>query len=54
VAVDVLVAGAADNEGLAAAGGHPLDPLGLLFPPFRVEVFQRLNVMHFDLFPRAA
>lgn len=52
--VDVLVAGTADDKGLAAAGGHPQDPLRLWFPPVGVEIFQRPDVMHFDLVSRSA
>lgn len=52
--MDVLVADAADDEGLAAAGGHPPDPFGLVFPPLGVEVFEGTNMMHLDLVPRSA
>jgi hypothetical protein len=52
--VNVLVADAADDEGLAAARGHPRGPFRLVLPPFWVEVFECPDVMHLDLFPRAA
>ena len=45
------MANAAEDQGLAAAGGHPRDPFGWVFPPFGVEVFEGPNVMHLDLFP---
>jgi hypothetical protein len=48
------MAGAADDEGLAAARGHPHDPLRWFFPPFQVQVFECANVMHLDLCSGAA
>ena len=48
------MAGAADDEGFAAARGHPHGPFGLLFPPFGVEVFECPDVVHLDLDPGAA
>src|SRR5262249_54010280 len=38
--VDVLVAPLADDQGLAVARGHRLDPLGSFGPPFGPEVGQ--------------
>jgi hypothetical protein len=38
--MDVLVADTADDEGLAAACGHPRDPFGLVFLPLGAEVFE--------------
>ena len=52
--MDALVAGAADDEGLAAACGHPRGPFRLLLPPFGVEVFECPDVVHLDLIPRVA
>ena len=49
--VDALVACAADDEGLAAAGSHPRDPFRLLFSPLGAEVFECPNVVHLDLRP---
>jgi hypothetical protein len=52
--VDVLVAGAADDEGLAAACSHPRDPFGLVFLPLGVEVFEGTDMVHLDLVLRSA
>ncbi len=52
--MDVLVAGAADDKGLAVAGGHPRDPFGLVFPSPGVEVFEGTDMVHLDLVPRSA
>src|SRR5262249_52236151 len=49
--MDVLVADAADDKGLAAASGHSRDPFGLVFFPLGVEVFEGTYVMHLDLVP---
>ena len=49
--MDVLVADAADDKGLAAASGHPRDPFGLVFLPLGVEVFAGTYVVHLDLVP---
>ncbi len=51
--MDVLMAGAADDQGLAAACCHLLDPCGLLGPPLASEILEMPDVMHFDLLPRA-
>ena len=52
--MDVLMADAADDKGLAAAGGHPRDPFGLVFPPPGVEVFEGTDMVHLGLVPRSA
>jgi len=48
VVVDALVAGAADDQGLAAARGHLLDPGGPGGPSLGVQVLQMPNVVHLD------
>jgi hypothetical protein len=50
--MDVLVAGAADDKGLAVAGCHPRGPFGLVFLPLGVEVFEGPDVVHLGLVPR--
>ena len=52
--MDVFVADAADDKGLAAACSHPRGPFGLVFPPLGVEAFEGTNVVHLDLVPRSA
>ena len=47
--MDVLVTCAADDQGLAAAGCHPRDPVRWVFVPFGIEVLEGVNVMHLDL-----
>jgi hypothetical protein len=48
--MDILVACAADDQGLAAARCHPRDPFGWVFASFGIEVLQGANVVHFHLF----
>ena len=43
--MDVLVAGAADDEGLAVACCHPCDPFGLVRPSPGVEVFEGTDMV---------
>ena len=52
--VDVLVAGAADDQGFAVARGHPLGPFGPLGPTFGLEVLEVPNVVYFNATLRAA
>jgi hypothetical protein len=52
--VDAFVAGAAHDEGLAAARGHSQGPFRELRPPFGVEVFERPDVVHLNLMLGAA
>jgi hypothetical protein len=49
--MDVLMASATDDEGLAAARGHPCGPFRSPFASFRIEVLEGANVVHFDLVP---
>ena len=48
------MAGAADDEGLAVACGHPYGPFGLLLSPLGIEVFEGPDMVHLDLVSRAA
>jgi hypothetical protein len=48
--VEILVAPTADNQGLAMARRHHLDPEGLLSLPLRVEIGQAPDVVHLDLY----
>jgi hypothetical protein len=48
--VDVLVAGAADDQGLAAAGSHPRGPFRWVLAPFGIEVLEGAYVVHLNLF----
>src|SRR5207244_2095129 len=52
--VDVLVAAAADDEGLAVAGSHPYDPFQWVLAAPGVEVFEGAHVVHLDLLGRPA
>ncbi len=52
--MDVLVAVAADDQGLAVVCEHARGPFRLLLPPFGVEVFECPDVVHLDLIPRVA
>jgi len=52
--MDVLVADAADDKGLAAACGHPRGPFGLVCPPPGVEVLEATDMVHLDLVPGSA
>ena len=52
--VDVLVAVAAEDQGLAAAGGHPHDPFRWVLAALGIEVLQSAHVVHLHLFSRPA
>ena len=46
--LDVHMARAADDQGLALAGNHCFDPWGLLGPPSAFQTFQGSDVVDFD------
>ena len=47
--MQIVMAGSAENQRLAATGSHDLDPEGL-FPTIRgVQVFESPDMMDFDL-----
>ena len=52
--VDVLVAGPADDDGLAAPFCHEVDPGRPVGPVVAVEVGEFADVVHFNLVPRVA
>ena len=52
--LDVHMAHAADDQGLALAGNHHSDPCGLFGPPSALQVFQGPDVVDLDVFVRAA
>ena len=48
------MAPSADDQGLATAGSHHLDPVRFLSPPLAQDIGQASDVVYLDLFLRAA
>jgi hypothetical protein len=49
--VDCCVASSANDQGLALARSHMLDPSGLGSPPVAPQVLEGADVVDLDLFP---